>query len=176
MHSRYVADLLESPLDHHSMPYAITFSTPSMHCVSTAPAPISLASVDSENGYVHTGRARIGGDVKASIRALKTLFCCLNLGSLSKSEMGANTVLYWGTNCRKYTVMPSSTRTCSTVFGLDSCVIASILLGAGISRYKFPTKKEPIYCCTPFIVSHRRCCIMSKNNPQHLPCFEIDTA
>ena len=69
MKSRSVADLLESPLDHLLLPYAITFSTPSMHCVNTAPAPISLASVDSENGSVHTGRARIGGDVKASIRA-----------------------------------------------------------------------------------------------------------
>ena len=145
MHSRSVADLLESPLDHLLLPYAITFSTPSMHCVSTAPAPVSLASVDSENGSVHIGRARIGGDVKASISALKALFCSsphgtffffvlvvLNLGSLSRSEMGATTVLYWGTNCRKYPVMPSSTRTSSTVFGLDSCVIASILLGAGL--------------------------------------------
>ena len=142
MHSRSVADLLESPLDHLLLPYAITFSTPSMHRVSTAPAPVSLASVDSENGSVHIGRARIGGDVKASISALKALFCSsphgtfslfallvLNLGSLSRSEMGATPVLYWGTNCRN-PVMPSSTRTSSTVFGLDSCVIASILLGA----------------------------------------------
>ena len=77
-----------------------------MHCVSTAPAPISLASVYSQNGSVHIGRARIGGDDEASISALKALFCTsphgtlffvallvLNLGSLSKSEMGATTVI-----------------------------------------------------------------------------------
>ena len=68
INARSVADLLESPLDHLLLPYAITFSTPSMHCVSNAPAPISLASVNSENGSVHTG-ARIGDDVKASISA-----------------------------------------------------------------------------------------------------------
>ena len=145
MHSRSVADLLESPLDHLFLPYAITFSTASMHCVSTAPAPISLTLVNSENGSVHTGMARIGDDVKASICALKALLCSsprgtffsfallvLNLGSLRKWEVGATNVLYWGTNCRQYPVMPSSTRTSSTVFGLDSCVIASILLGAGL--------------------------------------------
>ena len=145
MHSRSVADLLESPLDHVLLPCAITFSTSPMHCVSTVPASISLTSVGSENGSVHTDRTRIEGDVKASISALKALFCSLprrtfyffaflvlNLGSLSKSEMGATTVLYWSTNCRKYLVMPGSTRTSSTVLGLDSCVIASILLGAGL--------------------------------------------
>ena len=144
-HSRSVADLSESPLDHLLLPYAITSPTPSMHCVSTAPAPVLLASVDSENGSVHTGRARIGGDVKASLCASKALFCfshngtffffallVLNLGSLSKSKMDATTVLYWGTICRKYPVMPSNIRTSSTVFGLDSCVIASILLRAGL--------------------------------------------
>ena len=59
MHSRSTADVLESSLDHLSLPYAITFSTSSMHRVSTALALISLASVDRENGSVHTGRDRI---------------------------------------------------------------------------------------------------------------------
>ena len=106
MHSRSVADRLESPLDHLLLPYTFTFSTPSMHCVSTAPAPTSLASVYNKNGSVHTGRARIGGDVKASMSALKALFCTsphgtlffvallvLNLGCLSKSEMGSTTAI-----------------------------------------------------------------------------------
>ena len=77
-----------------------------MHSVSTSPAPVSLASVDGENGSVHTGRVRTGGDVKASMSVLKALFCSsphetfsffallvLNLGALSKSEVGATTVL-----------------------------------------------------------------------------------
>ena len=62
--------------------------------------------------------------VKASIRALKALFYSLNLGSLSKSEMGVTTVLFSGTNCRRYPLTPSSTRTSSTAFGFDSINLA----------------------------------------------------
>ena len=52
IHSRSVSDFQESPHDHLLLPYAITFATPSMHCVIIAKRIKSLVLLFSPRNFI----------------------------------------------------------------------------------------------------------------------------